>query len=83
MDALESVNFKTDSTVSIIRSLQEDNRIEYVHLDSLSIYFQESIEADVSTLRILSINENRYKLGSRRKIKLNNQIVFFLERSPC
>jgi len=81
MDALESVNFKTDSTVSIIRSLQEDNRIEYIHLDSLS-YFQESIEADVSTLRILSINENRYKLGSRRKIKLNKLDCIFFRKDP-
>jgi len=70
MNPINGVNFRKDSTISILKSLQNKAKIEYivpdsVHSDSTSIY------ADICDLKIISLSQKKYFLQRKHRINLN------------
>ena len=81
MDPIESVNFKTDSSISIINSLQKKARIKLILPDTI---FTESncVYAKVSDLYIDSLNKRKYKLSNKKIINLNKLDCIFFRKDP-
>ena len=81
MDPIESVNFKTDSSISIINSLQKKARIKLILPDTI---FTESnfVYATVSDFCIDSINKRKYKLSNKKIINLNKLDCIFFRKDP-
>ena len=75
MDPIESVNFKTDSTISMINSLQKKARIKLILSDTI---FTESncVYAKVSDFYIDSLNKRNYKLSNKKVINLNIDVTW-------
>ena len=61
MDPIESINFKIDSSISLIHSLQNKAIIKLIIPDSIYTGFN-SVNAKVCDFYIDSINKNKYKL---------------------
>lgn len=81
MDPIESVNFKTDSTISMINSLQKKARIKLILSDTI---FTESncVYAKVSDFCIDSIHKSKYKLSNKKIINLNKLDCIFFRKDP-
>ena len=81
MDPIESVNFKTDSSISIINSLQKKARIKLILPDTI---FTESncVYAKVSDFCIDSIHKSKYKLSNKKIINLNKLDCIFFRKDP-
>ena len=81
MDPIESVNFKTDSSISIINSLQKKARIKLILPDTI---FTESncVYAKVSDFCIDSINKRKYRLSNKKIINLNKLDCIFFRKDP-
>ena len=81
MDPIESVNFKTDSSISIINSLQKKARIKLILPDTI---FTESncVYAKVSDFCINSLNKRKYRLSNKKIINLNKLDCIFFRKDP-
>ena len=81
MDPIESVNFKIDSSISIINSLQKKARIKLILSDTI---FTESncVYAKVSDFNIDSLNKRNYKLSNTKTINLNKLDCIFFRKDP-
>ena len=81
MDHIESVNFKTDSSISIINSLQKKARIKLILPDTI---FTESncVYAKVSDVHIDSLNKRKYRLSNKKIINLNKLDCIFFRKDP-
>ena len=81
MDPIESVNFKTDSSISIINSLQKKARIKLILPDT--IYTElNCVYAKVSDFYIDSLNERKYRLSNKKFINLNKLDCIFFRKDP-
>ena len=81
MDPIESVDFKTDSSISIINTLQKKARIKLILPDTV---FSESsyVYAKVSDFHIDSLNKRKYKLSNKKIINLNQLDCIFFRKDP-
>ena len=81
MDPIDSVNFKTDSSISIINSLQKKARIKLILPDTI---FTESncVYAKVSDFCINSLNKRKYRLSNKKIINLNKLDCIFFRKDP-
>ena len=81
MDSIESIDFRSDSTISIIKCLQNKSNIKLI--DPKSIY-QESniINGIVYDIKINSIRKSNYTLSKRKNINLNKLDCIFFRKDP-
>ena len=81
MDPLESINFKSDSSISLIRSLQKRAHIKLVIPDS--IYTESNyVFAQVSDFYIDSLYTNKYRLGKKKIMNLNKLDCILFRKDP-
>ncbi len=77
MDCIESINFKTDSTISIAKSLQSKSTVKLIDPDS--VYMESNcVYGTVNDIYISSLNKREYKLHKKKKINLNQLDCIFL-----
>jgi glutathione synthase len=81
MDPIESVNFKTDSSIGIIKSLQKKAHIKLILPDTI---FTESncVYAKVSDFYIDSLNQRKYVLSNKKVINLNQLDCILFRKDP-
>ena len=81
MDPIESISFKTDSSVSLINSLQKKAHIKLIFPGSI---FTKSnyVYAKVSDFYIDSLNKKKYKLSNKKIINLNLLDCIFFRKDP-
>ena len=70
MDQIDGVDFKKDSTVSIMRHLQNKAKVKLILPDSIS-YNNGYIYGDISDIEITSLNKGKYIAKKKRKTILN------------
>ena len=66
MDQIDGVDFKKDSTVSIMRHLQSKAKVKLIIPDSIS-YNNGHVCGDISDIEITSLNKGKYI--SKKKTK--------------
>ena len=81
MDPIESINFKIDSSISLIHSLQNKVIIKLIIPDSIYT-LSNSVHAKVCDFYIDSINKNKYKLGRKNSINLNQLDCILFRKDP-
>ena len=81
MDPIESINFKIDSSISLIHSLQNKVIIKLIIPDSIYT-LSNSVHAKVCDFYIDSINKNKYKLGRKKSINLNQLDCILFRKDP-
>jgi glutathione synthase len=81
MDSIESIDFRSDSTISIIKCLQNKSDVKLI--DTKSIY-QESntVYGTIYDIKIDSIIKSKYVLSKRRHINLNKLDCVFFRKDP-
>jgi len=81
MNSIESIDFRSDSTISIIKYLQNKSNIKLI--DPKSIY-QESniINGIVYDVQINSIRKSEYTLSKRKYINLNKLDCILFRKDP-
>ena len=81
MDHIESVDFKTDSSISIINSLQKKARIKLILPDTI---FTESncVYAKVADFYIDSLNKRKYEMSNKKIINLSQLDCIFFRKDP-
>ena len=81
MDSIESIDFRSDSTISIIKCLQNKSNIKLI--DPKSIY-QESniINGIVYDVQINSIRKSEYEFTKRKNINLNKLDCILFRKDP-
>ena len=81
MDPIESINFKTDSSISLINSLQKKAQIKLISPDT--IYTESNyVYAKVSDFYIDSLNKRKYKLSNKKIINLNKIDCILFRKDP-
>ena len=81
MDPIESINFKTDSSISLINSLQKKAQIKLILPDT--IYTESNyVYAKVSDFYIDSLNKRKYKLSNKKIINLNKIDCILFRKDP-
>lgn len=81
MDPIESINFKTDSSISLISSLQKKAHIKLILPDS--IFTQSNcVYAKVADFYIDSLNKRKYKLSNKKTINLNQVNCILFRKDP-
>lgn len=81
MDCIESINFKTDSTISIAKSLQNKSTVKLIDPDS--VYMESNcVYGTVNDIYISSLNKREYKLHKKKKINLNQLDCIFFRKDP-
>ena len=81
MDPIESIDFKIDSSISLIHSLQSKVIIKLIIPDSIYT-ISNSVHAKVSDIYIDSINKKKYKLGRKKNINLNQLDCILVRKDP-
>tara|TARA_Y100000992_G_scaffold154989_1_gene103529 strand:+ start:3450 stop:4367 length:918 start_codon:yes stop_codon:yes gene_type:complete len=81
MDPIESVDFKTDSSIGIINSLQKKARIKLIVPDTIFIE-SNCVFAKVYDFYIDSLNKRKYKLTNKKIINLNQLDCIFFRKDP-
>lgn len=81
MDQIDGVDFKKDSTVSIMRHLQNKAKVKLILPDSIS-YNNGYIYGDISDIEITSLNKGKYIAKKKRKTNLNKLDCIFFRRDP-
>ncbi len=81
MDPLESVDFNSDSTISIIKSLQNKSEVKLIVPNSLH-KLSNNIYATVCNIAIGSLKNNSYTVGKKYKINLNKLDCIFFRKNP-
>lgn len=81
MDPIESINFNSDSTISIIKSLQNKVRVKLIIPDSLHLV-SENIFATVCDINIVSLKKNQYSTKRKTTINLNKLDCVFFRKDP-
>ncbi len=81
MDPIESVNFKTDSSIGIINSLQKKARIKLILPDTI-FTGSNCVYAKVSDFYIDSLNKRKYELSNKKIINLNKLDCIFFRKDP-
>ncbi len=81
MDPIDSVNFTTDSTVSIMKSLQDKAKIKLIIPDTIHIVLN-NVYATVCSIRINSLREKKYTIKKKSKINLNKLDCVFFRKDP-
>ena len=81
MDALESVNFNSDSSISIIKSLQDKSEVKLILPESLH-KVSNNIYATVCSIRIGLLRRNEYAVGKKYKINLNKLDCILFRKDP-
>mgnify|MGYP001229910769 CR=1 FL=1 len=81
MDPIESINFKTDSSISLIHSLQNKALIKLIMPNS--VYTKNDfVYANVCNFYIDSINKKKYKIGRKKHINLNTLDCILFRKDP-
>ena len=81
MDPIESINFKTDYSISLINSLQKKAQIKLILPDT--IYTESNyVYAKVSDFYIDSLNKRKYKLSNKKIINLNKIDCILFRKDP-
>ena len=81
MDKIESVNFNSDSTISIIKSLQNKSEVKLILPESLH-KASNNIHATVCNVRIGTLKKNEYAMEKKYKINLNRLDCIFFRKDP-
>ena len=81
MDKIESVSFNSDSTISIIKSLQDKSEVKLILPESLH-KTSDNIFATVCNVRIGSLRRNEYTIEKKYKINLNKLDCIFFRKDP-
>jgi len=81
MDRIESVNFNTDSTISIIKSLQNKTEVKLIFPETIHKVLN-NIYATVCNIKILSLEKNEYSITKKYKINLNKLDCIFFRKDP-
>ena len=81
MDRIESVNFNTDSTISIIKSLQNKTEVKLIFPETIHKVLN-NIYATVCNIKILSLEKNEYSITKKYKINLNKLDSIFFRKDP-
>lgn len=81
MDPIETVNFNSDSTISIIKALQKKSEVKLI--DPKSLYkVSNNIYATVCNISIGSLKKNEYVIKRKYKINLNKLDCIFFRKDP-
>ena len=81
MDRIESVNFNTDSTISIIKSLQNKTEVKLIFPETIHKVLN-NIYATVCSIKIISREKNEYSITKKYKINLNEFDCIFFRKDP-
>ena len=81
MDPLEKINFSKDSTIAVIRHLQENAKIKLIIPDSVS-YDSCNVTADICDVKIKSVAKRDYLQSRSSKINLNKLDCIFFRKDP-
>ncbi len=81
MDKIESLSFNSDSTISIIKSLQDKSEVKLILPESLH-KTSDNIFATVCNVRIGSLRRNEYTIEKKYKINLNKLDCIFFRKDP-
>ena len=71
MDHISGLNFKTDSTLPIIYESQKRKNINYIFHPSDLTHKNNKLFVYANSIKILSSNFKRYKLGAKKKLLLD------------
>ncbi len=81
MDPIESINFKSDSTISIIKSLQKKADVKLI--DPQSIYSSSNnIYGSICNIKVGSLKRNEYVTNRKSTINLNKLDCIFFRKDP-
>ena len=81
MDPLDSIDFKSDSTISIMKSLQNKAEIKLIIPETLH-QISNSIYAIVCNIKINNLKKNEYTTNRKYKINLNKLDCIFFRKNP-
>ena len=81
MDPLEKIDFLKDSTIAIIRHLQDYAKIKLIMPDSVS-YNSCNVTADICDMKIHSLTKREYSQRSSCKVNLNKLDCIFFRKDP-
>lgn len=81
MDSIELIDFRSDSTISIIKCLQNKSNIKLINPES--IYRDSSnVYGTVYDVEINSIRKSEYTLHKKKNINLNKFDCIFFRKDP-
>ena len=82
MDHISGLNFKTDSTLPIIYESQKRKNINYIFHPSDLTHKNNKLFVYANSIKILSSNFKRYKLGAKKKLLLDSMDLIFIRQDP-
>tara|TARA_B100001996_G_scaffold14306_1_gene11937 strand:- start:110 stop:1030 length:921 start_codon:yes stop_codon:yes gene_type:complete len=82
MDHLSELNLETDSTLPIIYESQKRKNINYIYHPSELYLKNNKVFASAHSIRFLSSNFKKYKLGKKEELLLDSLDFIFIRQDP-